>query len=115
MELYEKSLRTIELPAVLELLAARAVPDGAKEAARNLRPSGDVRQVRERLAERDDIDREMIFISYGAPVEGCVDAERRGVEEFGPFRYCYETGIGSTISSHCGPGTIGVVIARKKA
>ncbi len=54
MELYEKSLRTIELPAVLELLAAKAVSDGAKEAARNLRPSGDVRQVRERLAETTD-------------------------------------------------------------
>ena len=54
MELYEKSLRTIELPAVLELLAAKAVSDGAKEAARNLRPSGDVRQVRERLAETSD-------------------------------------------------------------
>ena len=71
--------------------------------------------VRERLAERDDIDREMIFISSVAPVEGAVEAERRGAEEFGPFRYCYETGIGSTIASHCGPGTIGVVIARKKA
>ncbi len=54
MELYEKSLRIIELPAVLELLAAKAVSDGAKEAARALRPAGDVRQVRERLAETTD-------------------------------------------------------------
>ena len=54
MELYEKSLRTIELPAVLELLAAKAVSDGAKEAARALRPAADVRQVRERLSETTD-------------------------------------------------------------
>lgn len=37
-ELYEKSLKTIELPAVLELLAEKAASDGAKEAARALRP-----------------------------------------------------------------------------
>ena len=53
-ELYEKSLRTIELPSVLELLAARAASDGAKEAAMELRPSSDPRQVKERLAETTD-------------------------------------------------------------
>ncbi|MCD7844374.1 MAG: endonuclease MutS2 [Oscillospiraceae bacterium] len=54
MDLYEKSLQTIELPAVLELLASKAASEGAKEAARRLRPSGDARQVRERLAETTD-------------------------------------------------------------
>ena len=53
-ELYEKSLRTIELPSVLELLAAHAASDGAKEAAMALRPSSDPRQVKERLAETSD-------------------------------------------------------------
>ena len=54
MELYEKSLHTIELPAVLELLAAAASSDGARQAALSLRPSPDTRQVRERLAETTD-------------------------------------------------------------
>ncbi|MCD8321442.1 MAG: endonuclease MutS2 [Oscillospiraceae bacterium] len=54
MDLYEKSLQTIELPAVLELLASKAASEGAKEAARRLRPSGDPRQVKERLAETTD-------------------------------------------------------------
>lgn len=53
-ELLEKSLRTIELPAVLELLADKAASDGAKEAARALRPSSDPRQVKERLQETTD-------------------------------------------------------------
>ena len=56
-ELYEKSLKTIELPAVLELLAARCTSDGAREAAAALRPSSDIRQVRERLAETSDAKR----------------------------------------------------------
>ena len=52
--LYEKSLKTIELPAVLDMLAEKATSNGAKEAARALRPSGDPNQVRERLAETTD-------------------------------------------------------------
>lgn len=51
MELYEKSLNTIELPAVLEMLAAEAVSSPAKEQARQLRPNADIYEVRRRLAE----------------------------------------------------------------
>ena len=51
MSLYEKSLQTIELPAVLELLAAKAASDGAKALARALRPTADMNRVRERLAD----------------------------------------------------------------
>lgn len=57
--LYEKSLNTIELPAVLAMLAERASSDGAKEAALSLRPAADARQVRERLAETTDAKRMM--------------------------------------------------------
>ena len=38
-DLFEKSMRTLELPAVLEMLAQRAVSDEAKERCRRLRPS----------------------------------------------------------------------------
>ncbi len=51
MNLYEKSLQTIELPAVLELLAAKASSDGAKALARALRPASEPGRVRDRLAE----------------------------------------------------------------
>jgi DNA mismatch repair protein MutS2 len=51
MTLYEKSLRTLELPAVLEMLAREAVSEGAKEAAKNITPSGDLYEVRYRLEE----------------------------------------------------------------
>ncbi len=54
MSLYEKSLQTIELPAVLELLAAKCASDGAKDLARALRPTGDKNRVRERQAETTD-------------------------------------------------------------
>lgn len=51
MSLYEKSLQTIELPAVLELLAAKASSEGAKALARSLRPAGEMGLVRERQTE----------------------------------------------------------------
>ena len=37
-ELFEKSIRTLELPAVLELLARHAVSDEAKARCLRLRP-----------------------------------------------------------------------------
>jgi DNA mismatch repair protein MutS2 len=51
MTLYEKSLRTLELPAVLEMLAREAVSDGAKETAMGLTPVSDIYEVRYRLEE----------------------------------------------------------------
>lgn len=59
MELYEKSLHTIELPAVLELLAQKCVSDGAKELALALRPSSELRQVQLLLAETADAKKMM--------------------------------------------------------
>ena len=44
-ELFEKSIRTLELPAVLELLAAKAVSDEARARARKLRPETDYEEV----------------------------------------------------------------------
>ena len=51
MSFFEKSLNTLELPAVLNMLAAEAVGDSAKEAARSLSPSSDPFEVRRRLGE----------------------------------------------------------------
>ena len=51
MEMFEKSLRTLELPAVLEMLAGQAVSEFAQEKARALRPSADGAEVRSRLRE----------------------------------------------------------------
>ena len=51
MSFFEKSLVTLELPAVLEMLAAEAVGDTAKEQARELTPSTDAATVRHRQEE----------------------------------------------------------------
>lgn len=51
MDFYEKSLNILELPAVLDMLAAEAVTDGGKEACLKLRPSADRLEVKNRLSE----------------------------------------------------------------
>ena len=64
-ELYEKSLRTLEFPRVLEMLQAQCVTQEAKDRAARLRPSSDPREVQrlmdETTAARDMMDR------HGAP------------------------------------------------
>jgi len=54
MEFHEKSLNILELPAVLEMLAAEAVSESAKERARALRPSSNIYEVLDRLKETTD-------------------------------------------------------------
>ena len=51
MDLFEKSQQTLELPSVLELLAAEAVSEPAKEACRAVRPGVYEADIRRRLAE----------------------------------------------------------------
>ena len=51
-ELFEKSLRTLELPRVLEMLSAQAVSDEAKRRCLALRPETDIEDV-ERLQEEN--------------------------------------------------------------
>ena len=51
MSFYKKSLTTLELPAVLQMLSAEAVSDTAKELALELEPSADVYEVKHRLEE----------------------------------------------------------------
>ena len=52
-DLFEKSIRTLELPAVLEKLAAKAVSDAAKERCLRLTPATDTQEVLHLLNEAD--------------------------------------------------------------
>ena len=64
-DLMEKSLQTLEFPAVLELLAAQAVGDETKERVRNIRPSTDRGEVN-LLLQETTAARKMMDI-HGAP------------------------------------------------
>ena len=64
-ELFEKSIRTLELPAVLEKLAAKAVSQAAKDRCLKLTPSTDVEEVL-RLLDETDAAKERLGL-HGSP------------------------------------------------
>ena len=72
------------------------------------------RYITDRLANRDDLEDELVFISSCQPKPGCMEAIKAGLAKYGSFRECYETDIGTTIGGYSGPGTIGIVFARKE-
>ena len=69
--------------------------------------------VKDRLAERDDIDPTTIFITHTPVTDACMEAVSEAVAQYGQFENVYETEAGCTVSCHCGPGTLGVIFVRK--
>ena len=72
MDFYEKSLNILELPTVLEILAAEAVTDGGREACFKLRPSADRLEVKNRLAETSAA-KEMMVVRGSPSLSGIKD------------------------------------------
>lgn len=70
--------------------------------------------VNDRLGDRDDIDEGLVFLSSCQPKPGCREAMIEGLQRYGKFQEGYETEIGTTIGGYSGPGTIGIVFARKE-
>ena len=69
--------------------------------------------VKERLADRDDIRRDVLFVTKTSVSEEEYAAVMEAVREYGNFDTVYETLAGCTVSCHCGPGTLGVLFVRK--
>lgn len=60
MDFYKKSLNILELPAVLEMLAAEAVTEGGKEQCLALLPSEDKDEVKRRLSDTSSAKNMMV-------------------------------------------------------
>ena len=69
--------------------------------------------VRERLAGRTDIDTSRVIIVDTCEDDSLSSIARKYVEEDGRFGEIIEAKAGCTIFSHCGPGTLGILFARK--
>ena len=70
--------------------------------------------VKDRLAGREDIDPETLFLTYTPVAEGDLAAVKSAVAEYGSiFTNFFEGPAGCTVSCHCGPGTLGVLFIRK--
>lgn len=69
--------------------------------------------VKERLEGRTDLDSSRIFITFTSVSDDALTQVRQAVSTYGNFESVLESVAGSTISCHCGPGTLGILFVRK--
>ena len=69
--------------------------------------------IKDRIAERDDIDKDTLFVTHTQVTDECEEAVKQAVDTYADFNNIYWTEAGCTVSCHCGPGTLGVLFVRK--
>ena len=69
--------------------------------------------VKDRLDGRDDIVTDRIFITHSGISDERVEIVRAAIEKYMHFDEIYVTRAGCTISSHCGPNTLGILFVKK--
>ena len=69
--------------------------------------------VKDRLNQRDDLERKHLFVTHTPVTDDCREAVQHAVDEYADFENIYWTEAGCTVSCHCGPGTLGVLFIRK--
>lgn len=69
--------------------------------------------VKDRLDNRDDLTRDILFVTKTPVTNACYTAVMDAVSQCPNFDTVYETDAGCTVSCHCGPGTLGVLFVRK--
>ena len=70
--------------------------------------------VKDRLQGREDLRKDLLFITHTPVKDQELEAVRAAVAEYGKdFGQVAESTAGCTISCHCGPGTLGILFVRK--
>ena len=101
---------------LLSLRPCIEVKDGKMGVGKKYRGKFDVcieKYVTERLEGRDDIRTKRIFITHSPCDKAIVDNVRKIIKKLYNFDEIIETNAGCTVSSHCGPNTLGILFIRK--
>ena len=101
---------------LLKLRPEILMQDGSMDVGKKYRGSAEksiTAYVRGRLDGRDDLDRSLIFVTHSCAEPEIVKETMRIVKEEYGFENVYEACASSTISSHCGAGTLGVIFVKK--
>ena len=69
--------------------------------------------VKDRLAGREDLRRDLLLLTHTAVSDESIDVVRQGIEQNGGFDAVEDMVAGCTVSCHCGPGTLGIIFVRK--
>ncbi len=101
---------------LLNLKPCIEVKDGKMSVVKKYRGKYDkclASYVKDRLADREDILRDELFLTYTSVTDECLSAVKEAIDSCEHFKTVYETTAGCTVSCHCGPGTLGVLFVRK--
>lgn len=100
---------------ILHLKPCIEVVDGKMNVGKKYRGSLDkviVKYAKNRL-EGQEVDSRRVFVTHSGCDQKTIDAVKNVVEESNLFDEILVTRAGCTVSTHCGPNTIGVLFARK--
>ena len=70
-------------------------------------------QYTKEVLSRDDIDLRRIFITHSGTSDEIINTVKETVQEMHNFEEILVTRAGCTISSHCGPNTLGLIFRTK--
>lgn len=103
---------------LLKLKPLISVTDGKMVSGKKYRGNIDkviLNYVADKLRDRTDIDKHRIFITHTKCNPAVPAQVRNKINELYPgFEEILETTAGCTITSHCGPATLGILFVRKK-
>jgi len=71
------------------------------------------RYIKDRLFGRKDLDLSRIFITHAACSDQIVEQVIQAVRKYADFDEILVTNAGCTVSSHCGPNTLGILFKHK--
>lgn len=102
---------------LLKLKPCIEVKDGKMAVGKKYRGNYDkcvAQYIRERLADIDTIDTSRVFITYAGVKEDTVKLACNTAREcIGESGEIVVSTAGGTVSCHCGPGTLGIILVRK--
>ena len=101
---------------LLQLKPCIYVKDGAMAVGKKYRGKFEkalLSYVADRLADKEDIDLERVFVTHAGCDPQVVASVAAEVKNTLPFKEVLVTRAGCTISSHCGANTLGVLFIRK--
>ena len=101
---------------LLHLKPCIEVKDGKMGVGKKYRGSFEkclVQYITDKIGARSDLELRRVFITHSGLPEETVQKAVETVQKLQPFDEICVTRAGCTVSSHCGPGTIGVLYIRK--
>ena len=101
---------------LLKLKPAIAVKDGKMGVTKKYRGTMEkcLRDyIADQLKDREDLVGNRVFITHSGVDPSLVELARTEIAKYAAFQEVIETRAGCTVSSHCGPGTLGIIFIVK--